>query len=200
MDGFSALLDCITDDRGLFCLSVCNKAVVPRWLYASCWWRHGMVLRTRIFTLGNAPLRSACRTLGLFASSSNTRAAYCEKDVQQIGVYQNSDRHHAVGPRAFHQIQLDQHPGETESDDPCIKAHAYPTKRLGIQPLDEIGAKRNSNRNGGNEHQEEALAFGDKQAKLVIHDGGHARLSHANQCETGPKLIFDQALIVEQNR
>ena len=33
---------------------------------------------------------------------------------------------------------------------------------------------------------------------MEIHDAGHARFSHANQCETGPKLIFDQALIIEQ--
>jgi hypothetical protein len=63
MDGFADLLDCITDDRGLFFLSVCNQAVVPRWLYASYWWRHGVVLRTRISTLGHAPIRSAYRTL-----------------------------------------------------------------------------------------------------------------------------------------
>src|SRR6266478_9160324 len=70
---------------------------------------------------------------------------YCEKDVQQIDVYQNGDRHDAVGPRAFHQIQIDQHPGKTKPDDPSIKAHAYPTKRLGIRPSDEIGAERYSN-------------------------------------------------------
>jgi hypothetical protein len=55
MDGFTDLLDCITDGRGLFFLSVCNKAVVPRWLYASYWWRYGVVLRTRISTLGMHP-------------------------------------------------------------------------------------------------------------------------------------------------
>jgi hypothetical protein len=60
MDGFSDLLDCITDDRILFCLSICNQAVVPRWLYASCWWRHGMVLRTRLSTLGNACTDTVC--------------------------------------------------------------------------------------------------------------------------------------------
>jgi hypothetical protein len=54
MDGYTDLLDCITHDRGLFFLSVCNKAVVPRWLYASYWRRHRVVLRTRISTLGNA--------------------------------------------------------------------------------------------------------------------------------------------------
>jgi hypothetical protein len=101
----------------------------------------------------HAPIRSAYRTPGPFASSSNSRAAYREKDVQQIGVYQNGDRHDAVGPRAFHQIQFNQYPRETESDDPCIKAHAYPTKRLGVQPSDEIGAKRYSNHNAGNKHQ-----------------------------------------------
>jgi hypothetical protein len=53
-DGFTDLLDYIPDDRGLLSLSVCNKAVVPRWLYASYWWRHGVVLRTRISTLGDA--------------------------------------------------------------------------------------------------------------------------------------------------
>ncbi len=52
-DGFTDLLDCITDDRGLFRLSVCNKAVVPGWIYASYWWRHGVVLCTRISTIGN---------------------------------------------------------------------------------------------------------------------------------------------------
>jgi hypothetical protein len=55
MDGFTDLLDRITDGRGLFFLSVCNKAVVPRWLYASYWWRYGVVLRTRISTLGMHP-------------------------------------------------------------------------------------------------------------------------------------------------
>src|SRR5262249_55025621 len=77
-------------------------------------------------------------------------ALYLEKDVQQIGVYQDGDCHNAVSPRALHQIQLDQHPGESESDDPCIKAHAYPTKGLGIQPPNDIGAKRYSNQNAWN--------------------------------------------------
>src|SRR6266850_4895414 len=103
----------------------------------------------------HAPIWSAYRTLGLFSSSSNSRAAYREKDVQQIGVYQNGDRHDAVGPRAFHQIQFNQHPGETESDDPRIKAHAYPTKRFGIQPSDEKGTRRYSNHNAGNQHQQD---------------------------------------------
>jgi hypothetical protein len=35
MDGFADWLDHITDDRGLFSLSVCNEAVVPGWIYAS---------------------------------------------------------------------------------------------------------------------------------------------------------------------
>jgi hypothetical protein len=51
-EGFTDLLDCIADDRGLFPLFVCNKTVVPRWIYASYWRRHGVVLRTRISTLG----------------------------------------------------------------------------------------------------------------------------------------------------
>src|SRR5882724_12524 len=162
MDGFADLLDCITDDRGLFSLSVCNKAVVPRWLYASYWWRHGVVLRTRISTLGHAPIRSAYRTLAYshrhrisirVVARALVPLLHYEKDVQQIGVYQNGHRQDAVGPRAFHQVQLDQHPGEAESDDPCIKAHAYPTKRLGIHPSDEIGAKRYPKQNAGNKHQ-----------------------------------------------
>jgi hypothetical protein len=32
---------------------------------------------------------------------------YCEEDVQQVTVYQNGDRHSAVGPWAFHQSQID---------------------------------------------------------------------------------------------
>jgi hypothetical protein len=48
VDGLPDLLACITDDRGLFFLSGCNKAFMPRWLYASCWWRHGVVLRSWI--------------------------------------------------------------------------------------------------------------------------------------------------------
>jgi hypothetical protein len=60
MDGYTDLLDCITHDRGLFFLSVCNKAVVPRWLYASYWRRHRVVLRTRISTLGNAYTDTVC--------------------------------------------------------------------------------------------------------------------------------------------
>ena len=71
---------------------------------------------------------------------------------------------------------------------------------FGIQSPDHIGAKRYSNHDAGNEHQEEGRAFGDEQAKLVIHQGGYARLGDANQRQTGAKLIFDQALIVEQNR
>ena len=35
---------------------------------------------------------------------------------------------------------------------------------------------------------------------MVIDDSSQARLSHADQCETGPKLFFDQALIIEQDR
>src|SRR5690349_7122069 len=58
-------------------------------------------------------LRSAYRTVGLFVSFSNLRATYREKDVQQIDVDQDGDRHDAVGPRALHQIQFNQHPGET---------------------------------------------------------------------------------------
>jgi hypothetical protein len=54
MDGDANLLACITDDSGLLFLSGCNKAVMPRWLYASCWRRHGVVLRTRIYTLEHA--------------------------------------------------------------------------------------------------------------------------------------------------
>src|SRR5258708_27825051 len=92
------------------------------------------------------------------------------------------------------------HPGETESDDPRIKAHAYSTKRLGIQPSDDKGTKRYSNHNAGNQHQQDVPALGYKQAKLIVNDGGHARFSHADQCETGPKLVFDQALIIEQDR
>jgi hypothetical protein len=60
MDGFADLLDCITDDRGLFFLSVSNEAVVPGWIYASYWRRHGVVLRTRISTLGSARTDTVC--------------------------------------------------------------------------------------------------------------------------------------------
>jgi len=147
---------------------------------------------------------------GLFASSANINSyrrpralkplSGCEKDVQQVGVDQDGDGHDAVGPRAFHQIQINQHPGETKSDDPGIKAHAYPTKRLGIQASDEIGTKWHSNHNGGNKQQQEVLAFRYEQAKLVIHESGHTRLDHADQCETGPELTFDQTLVIEQNR
>src|SRR5215471_15041356 len=80
-------------------------------------------------------------------------ALYREKFVQQIGVYQDGDCHNAIRPRALHQIQLDQHPGESESDDPCVKAHAYPTKGLGIQPSNDIGAKWYSNQNAWNKQQ-----------------------------------------------
>jgi hypothetical protein len=81
MDGFTDLLDCITDDRGLFFLSVCNKAVVPRWLYASYWWRHGVVLRTRISALGNACTDTVCiPNPSLFGSSSNINSYRRSRD------------------------------------------------------------------------------------------------------------------------
>jgi len=32
---------------------------------------------------------------------------YREEDIQQVTVYQNGDRHGAVGPWAFHQFQID---------------------------------------------------------------------------------------------
>jgi hypothetical protein len=60
MAGFTDVLACVTDDRGLFSLSVCNKAVVPRRLYAGCWWRHGVVLRSRISAQGNACADAVC--------------------------------------------------------------------------------------------------------------------------------------------
>jgi hypothetical protein len=59
-DGFTYRLDCITDDRGLFSLSVCHKAVVPRWLYAGYWWWDGVVLRARVSALGNACTDAVC--------------------------------------------------------------------------------------------------------------------------------------------
>lgn len=50
-----------------------------------------------------------------------------------------------TSPRALHQVQLDRHPRETESHDTRIKAHAYPTKRRGIQPTNEISVERDAN-------------------------------------------------------
>jgi hypothetical protein len=61
MDGFATLLDRISDDRGMFFLSACNEARLPRWLYARYWWRHGMVLRTRISAIGYALTRFVSR-------------------------------------------------------------------------------------------------------------------------------------------
>ena len=60
MDGFADWLDHLTDDRGMFSLSVRNEAVVPGWIYASHRWRHRVVLRTRISTLGNACTDTVC--------------------------------------------------------------------------------------------------------------------------------------------
>ena len=97
-------------------------------------------------------------------------------------------------------MQLDQHPGETESNYPRIKAHAYPAKCLCIQASDNIGANRYSYDNAGGNQQNDVLTFGYKQAEMEINDGGDARLSNPDQSETGAKLIFDQALIVEQDR
>src|SRR5262245_17166076 len=97
-------------------------------------------------------------------------------------------------------MQLDQHSGETEPDYPRIKAHAYPTKCLRIKASDNIGTNRYSYDNAGDYQQNEVLTFGYKQAKMEINDGGHARLCNPDQSETSPKLIFDQALIVEQDR
>ncbi len=61
MDGVPGLLACVPDDRGLLYLSVCNTAFMPRGLYASCWWRHGVVLRSWISTLGNSMRSSGVR-------------------------------------------------------------------------------------------------------------------------------------------
>src|SRR3954471_20411330 len=92
------------------------------------------------------------------------------------------------------------HTGETATDNPRIKAHAYSTKRLGVQPSDDKCTKRYSEDNAGNQHQQDVPTLGYKQAKLIVNDGSHARFSHADQRETGPKLVFDQALIIEQDR
>src|ERR1700688_3978169 len=51
-----------------------------------------------------------------------------EKNVQETAVQQNGNDHNSVGPRAFHQIQIDQHAGEAEADDPGIEAHADATE------------------------------------------------------------------------
>jgi hypothetical protein len=53
MDGFAGVRDCIADDRGLLPLSICDKAVAPRWIYAGYCWRHGVVLRAWISTIAN---------------------------------------------------------------------------------------------------------------------------------------------------
>jgi hypothetical protein len=87
MDGFTDLLDHIIDDRGLFFLSICNKALVPRWLYASCWWRHGVVLRTRISTLGNACTGTVCiPSLSPFTASSNINCGRRSRALKPLSV------------------------------------------------------------------------------------------------------------------
>jgi hypothetical protein len=77
MDGFADWPDHITDDRGLFSLSVCNEAVVPGWIYASYRGWHGMVLCTRLSTLGmHAPTRCILRPIrivGEYQSVSSAR-------------------------------------------------------------------------------------------------------------------------------
>ena len=74
--GLPGLLAGITDDRGLFYLSVGNAAFMPRWLYASCWRRHGMVLRSRISTLENQSSSSFARVLAAVRTAKNTHNKY----------------------------------------------------------------------------------------------------------------------------
>src|SRR5438552_11193694 len=74
------------------------------------------------------------------------------------------------------------------------------TKRLRIETSDQVGPKRYANQNTRKQSPKHALALHCKQAKMVVHDRGQARLCDANQSETCPKLFFDQALIVEQDR
>jgi hypothetical protein len=64
-----------------------------------------------------------------------TVSLFTVKNIYNKYMYiKNIDRQDAVGPRTFHQMQLDQHSGEAESDDPRIKAHANPAKRFRFQP------------------------------------------------------------------
>src|SRR5262249_54093263 len=85
----------------------------------------------------SGPLRSPGVSGPLSICDGLDAALYREKDVQQIGVYQDGDCHNAISPRALHQIQLDQHPGESESDDPCVKAHAYAERYASGCPRDK---------------------------------------------------------------
>src|SRR4051794_34703131 len=51
-----------------------------------------------------------------------------EERVEQVNIDQNCGHHDGIGPRASHQAQIDQHPREAETDDPCVEAHAYATE------------------------------------------------------------------------
>src|SRR5215468_5208176 len=58
----------------------------------------------------SGPLRSPGVSGALSICDGLDAALYREKDVQQIGVYQDGDCHNAISPRALHQIQLDPNP------------------------------------------------------------------------------------------
>ena len=141
---------------------------------------------------------AACLRPAICRELERGRSSPAEEDEQQVGVDQDGNGHHAVGPRACHEFEVDQHPRQAKADDPGIKAHADPAKRLGIEPADDVGAKRYADQHAGHDHHEEARALGDEQAEIEVDDRGQARLGDADQGETGAKLVLTKPWLLNR--
>src|SRR5262249_5477807 len=95
-------------------------------------------------------------------------------------------------------MNLEENSGESESYDPCIEAHTYSAESLRPHVPDEVKTQRNPQRNTRRQGKEQAAAFEAIETQKVISDGGQRRFGHADQAESGPKLVFPKTLIIEQ--
>src|SRR5713101_1191227 len=128
------------------------------------------------------------------------RAPPAEKDVQQPGIEHDRNGHWTVRQRTMRQFQVNQHPGQTETDDPDVEAHAHAAKRFRVESPDEVGAQRNAYEDARNDRGDDSEAVDRKQTKVVIGNGSQGRFGDPNQSEASSKLLLDQPLIIEQHR
>src|SRR6267142_4051751 len=128
------------------------------------------------------------------------RPSPAEKEVQQPGIEHDRNGHRTVRQCAVRQFQIDQHPGQAETDDPDVEAHANAAKRFCVESPYKVGAQRNADEDAGNDRGDDSEAVDRKQAQMVIGDGGQGRFGDPDQSQAGTELLLDQPLIIEQHR
>src|ERR1051326_3868106 len=123
-----------------------------------------------------------------------------EEHVEEQGVEQDGGEHYAVGGGALRELELDQHLGQAEADDPHVEAHAYAAKGLGIETPDEQRAERDADQHAHEDGLRKTEALRREHAEVVVHRSREQRLGDADEGEAGAEILLDQSLVVEEQR